>query len=167
MRKLPNFYAGMLRSYVNRLNVTATPGQQRNIWGTDTYHSINVAMIKSGFVEVADLPIVNGVIDYCQIQYTLQQQGYRENVFLLCAALQTKFKLVLGCLKSDRAFPLYLQIGSKKLLKIQQSIIINYSTWELALGIQIELAEIWKSFKSMLKKCKVTKFYEINFKIFH
>ncbi len=45
--------------------------------------------------------------------------------------------------------------------------IINYSAWELALGMQIELIEIWKSFKSMLKKCKITKFYEINFKIFH
>ena len=39
--------------------------------------------------------------------------------------------------------------------------------WELALGTQLELADVWKSCKFMLKKCKILKFFEVNFKILH
>ncbi len=111
LKGIPLFYVAILRSfaYVNRLNGSANVGQQRNIWGTEAYPRVNLPMIACGFVEVADLPINNGLLDYRRVQYTLQQHGYRENIFLLCVVLQSKFKLALGCLPSERQFPLHLE----------------------------------------------------------
>ncbi len=44
---------------------------------------------------------------------------------------------------------------------------INYTVWELALGTHLELIDVWRSYKFMLKKCKISKFFEVNFKILH
>ncbi len=60
-----------------------------------------------------------------------------------------------------------MDVGYKKLLQIECHKMINYMAWELALGTQLELVDIWKSCKFMLKKCKISKFFEVNFKILH
>ncbi len=130
LQSIPPFYAGILKSfaYVNSLNVSGNLGQQRNIWGTATYNSLHKPMIQCGFIEIADLPIVNGLLDHRNVQCTLQHNGYRDNVFLLCVALQNKFKHVLGCIPLDKQFPLHLENGAKKLLQVEHSALIKYTS---------------------------------------
>ncbi len=166
---VPSFYAVILRSfaYVNRLNVSANTGQQWNIWGTEAYPGMTASMIAYGFVEIADLLIEIGLLNHRKIQCTLQQCGFKENVFLLCVALQNKFRLSLGCIPSKKQFPVHLGEGSKKLLQVEHNRMINYTVWELALGTHLKLIDVWRSYKFMLKKCKILKFFEVNFKILH
>ncbi len=90
LQKLPAFYAEILRAYaeVNRLNVSGEAGQQKNIWASELYPGILRAMIVAGFVELADLPVLGSVLDYCEVQRHVQASGSDENIFLLCVALQ-------------------------------------------------------------------------------
>ncbi len=96
--KLPGFYGEVLCSYaeVNKLNVSGEAGQQRNIWASDLHPGISMSMIQAGFIEIADLPVLNSMLDYKQVQYWIQQSGSAENVFLLCPALQCIFCDNLG-----------------------------------------------------------------------
>ncbi len=93
LQKLPAFYAEILRAYtqVNRLNVSGEAGQQKNIWASELYPGISQAMIEAGFVEVADILVLNGVLDHHEVQRCIQLSGSAKNVFLLCVALQCLF----------------------------------------------------------------------------
>ncbi len=81
---------------MNGLN--EVPDAQRNIWATSYYPKINKCMVALGYVEIVDLPLKDGVIDYKLIQQTAQHTGYDKNLFLLCSALQHIYSLRLGCL---------------------------------------------------------------------
>ncbi len=82
------FYANVIQSYgyVNSLHMDSD--LQWNIWATDKYPKINKCMIVLDFVEVADLPITAGLLDYKAVQMKAQHTGFSENLFLLCSALQ-------------------------------------------------------------------------------
>ena len=71
---LPGFYGEVLCSYaeVHRLNVSGEVGQQRNIWASFLYLGISISMIQVGFIEITGLPVLNGVLDYKQVQYQIQ-----------------------------------------------------------------------------------------------
>ncbi len=60
-----------------------------NIWLTNDYPRINYAMARNGFVQIGDLPVQGGVIDFRDVQHKLQLAGINENIFLQCAALLT------------------------------------------------------------------------------
>ena len=117
---------------MNGLN--EVPDAQRNIWATSYYPKINKCMVAIGYVEIVDLPLKDGVIDYKLIQQTAQHAGYDENLFLLCSAIQCIYSLRLGCLKSSRTFPTDLGKSAKKLLKIQRQKFVPVMNWALVLG---------------------------------
>ncbi len=45
-------------------------------------------MVALGYIEIADLPLRDGIIDYKLIKQTAQHAGHNENLFLLCSVLQ-------------------------------------------------------------------------------
>ncbi len=104
-------------------------------------------MVQLDFVEIADLPVHDGLIDYRAIQMKAQHSGYGENLFLLCSALQQIYSSKLSCLKSSRTFLTYLGEAAKKLLKIQRQKFILTTKWSLILGIVIEWDHCLRSFK--------------------
>ncbi len=108
---------------MNGLN--EVPDAQRNIWATSYYPK----MVALGYVEIADLPLKDGVIDYKLIQQTAQHAGYDENLFLLCSVLQCIYSLRLGCLKSSRTFPTDLGKSAKRLLRIQRQKFVPVTNW--------------------------------------
>ena len=65
LAKLEPFYAGVicLFSYINSLNLESNI--QHNIWATRHYLRINGCMVALDYVEVADLPVIDGILDYC------------------------------------------------------------------------------------------------------
>ncbi len=73
LHNLPGFYGEVLCSYaeVNRLNISGEVGQQRNIWASILYPGISMSMIQAGFIEIADLPVLNSVLDYKKVQYQI------------------------------------------------------------------------------------------------
>ena len=119
LAKLELFYAGVIHSftYINSLNLESDI--QHNIWVTKQYPKVNWYMVALDYVEVADLPVIDGILDYHCIQMKAQPCGYSENLFLLCSTIQKIFGSQLGGVKSTRTFPLYLEHTVKKLLKIQ------------------------------------------------
>ncbi len=138
-----------------------------NIWASADYPGISKCLIAADIIEVADLPTKDGIIDYRYVQQKVQQTGLADNVFLLCMALQKIFSTRLGCLPSDRVFLTHLALGSKKLLTVQRQFLVSLMGWEVALRSPITFEEQQKAFYWMLKHCRVSKFYEINFKILH
>ena len=123
-------------------------------------------MVEVGYVEVGDLPLLHGAIDYRMVQQKLQSVGFIDNVFLLCVALQSKFHLILGRPPSNRVFPVNLHKEAKGLLHVERQHLFDLVQWEVRLGI-IDFPMQQMAFKMMLHQCKITKFFEINFKIFH
>ena len=150
INKLPVFYTAVIQSYgyVNGLN--DAPDVQRNIWVTSYYPKINKCMVALGYIEIADLPLKDGIIDYKLIQQTAQHAGHDENLFLLCSALQQIYQLRLGCLKSSRTFPADLSKSAKKLPRIQRQKFVSVMNWSLILGQNIEWDKCLKAFKTNL-----------------
>ncbi len=109
LAKLELFYVGVICSfsYVNSLNLESDI--QHNIWATKYYPKINGCMVALDYIEVADLPVIDGILDYCYIQMKAQHCGYSENLFLLCSTIQKIFGSQLGSIKSNRTFPVYLE----------------------------------------------------------
>ena len=122
-------------------------------------------LIKAGIVEVADLPLVNGTIDYCKLQEISKAQGPTQSVFLLASALQNKFKSFFHFLVSDRDLQLepiktILHTGSWK-----QPTLIK---WEVALQIlPLSTTDMSLVFKRLMQKIKISKLRDCNFKILH
>ncbi len=124
-------------------------------------------MVLAGFIEIGDLPLVNGVLDFHRIRDRLCMIGFRHDSFMLCAALQKKFSLRLGCPTMDKSFPSHLESQAKSLLRTQRQHFVDIHKWELVLKEVITFDQQLRSYKSMLKKYKVSKFHEVNFKILH
>ncbi len=106
----------------------------KNIWGTEAFAQINWSLITLGYVQIGDLPIRDGVIDYWVISMAAQYKGFTENFFLICASLQTKLKLYLGCESQLLDFPMYLPRAAKRLLQVERQSLLSLSTWEVILG---------------------------------
>ncbi len=98
-------------------------------------------MVEVGYIEVGDLPLLHGAINYRTVQQKLQVAGFVDNVFLLCAALQSKFHLILGRPISDRVFPINLYKEAKKLLHVERQYLFDLAQWEIRLrtvGFQMQ-----------------------------
>ncbi len=91
LSKMCPFYAGVIRSfgYVNGLHLA--PDVQHNIWATNKYPKINRCMVVLDIVEIADLPVTAGLLDYKAVQMKAQYMGFSENLFLLYSVLQQIF----------------------------------------------------------------------------
>ena len=102
------FYCNCAKSftYLNRLDVHSL--RPRNIWGTEAFPQINQSLITLGYIQIGDLPIRDGIIDYRVISMAAQHMGFTENFFLLHAFLQTKLKPYLGCESHPLDFPMHL-----------------------------------------------------------
>ena len=120
-----------------------------------------MAMVGAGYVEIADLPVLNGVLDHQEIQQCVQLSGSAENVFLVCAALQHIFCLNLGIPWSECKFPEHLEGCSKKLLAVQCQYLFSLDAWALSLGEEISFVDQQLAFKQMLKKCKFPNFLKL------
>ena len=96
LQRIPSFYASVLRAFalINQLKVSVE--YPCNIWASSEYPGISIPIFMVGYIEVGDLPVVGSVLDFWAIQQRVQAMGFMDNVFLLCASLQTKFKLQLG-----------------------------------------------------------------------
>ncbi len=121
----------------------------------------------NGFVQIGDLPVQGGVIDFRAVQYKLQLAGINENIFLQCAALQQIYGPRLGCSKAVITFPVHLDSSSKKLIRMQHQHYIPMTKWSLVLQCTISWEDMLKGFKQMIKLCKIIKLREVNFKILH
>ncbi len=108
-------------------------------------------------VEVADLPVKAGLLDYKMVQMRAQHMGFSENLFLLCSVLQQIFSLQLGCLKSTRTFPNTLNKESKRLLQIQRQKFISMTNWSLILQQEIAWDRCIKAFRVNIQGCKINK----------
>ncbi len=86
---------------------------------------------------------------------------------MICSALQKKFALQLGCVANERVFPEHLKGSVKSVLVLQRQHYTDVHKWELVLKEPVPFDYLLKAFKSMLKKCKISKFHEVNFKIIH
>lgn len=84
---LDNFYQDILHAFadVNELFASTYPDPlpQQNLWAVTKNKKINYAFIQAGFVEVGDLPMKNGSIDWKVVHNTVcaNAQGA---VFLIC-----------------------------------------------------------------------------------
>ena len=76
-------------------------------------------MIAANYVEIGDLPTVNGVIDFETVRTRLNDIGYRQDFFVICSALQKKFALRLGCPVIQRIFLGHLKDIVKSVLALQ------------------------------------------------
>ncbi len=132
-----------------------------------SYPKISQTLVDIGYIEVGDLPVVNGVLDYRSVQMQVQEAGFATNIFLQCTALQKIFGSRLGEDKSSRTFPLELDCQVKKLLQQQRQTFVSMAKWEISIGESILWDESLLSFNHLLKQCKLTKFREFNFKMLH
>ncbi len=79
----------------------------------------------ANYVEMGDLPTVNGVIDFATVRTKLLGMGYRQDFFMICSALQKRFALRLGCPVTQRAFPNHLKGNVKSVLALQRQHFID------------------------------------------
>ena len=124
-------------------------------------------MVSQGFVQIRDLPVRDGVIDFRAIQRMLQLPGVNENIFLQCAALQQIYGSRLECPKSMITFPVHLDLTLKKLIWMQHQKFVSIAKWSLILQCPISWEDILKGFKQMVKLCKINKLWEGYYKIIH
>ncbi len=78
----------------------------QNIWACHENKTINHPLVHAGIIEVSDLPLQNGSVDYSVLQSLSIQQGSKQSVFLLSIALQQKFKSYFYLSHSDGTLPL-------------------------------------------------------------
>ncbi len=109
---LDPFYQGIFHAFaiVNRLYVDKFPNPlpQQNLWACMLNKRINKPLVKAGIVEVGDLPLINGTIDWCKLQSQLQLNGYNYSVFLTASLLQEQFHFKLGWPVSQKLFPVLI-----------------------------------------------------------
>ncbi len=152
------FYHNCAKSftYLNRLDVCSL--RPRNIWGTEAFPQINQSLIILGYVQIGDLPVRDGVIDYQAISMAAQHKGFMENFFLIYASLQTKLKPYLGCESHPLDFPTHLPMIAKRLLQVERQSLISLSAWEVILGHEISFEHQQRSFLEMIHHCKLISF---------
>ena len=100
------FYQEMIRAFAH-LNVlthgiSLDKPLPKNLWVCQENKTKNIPLVRAGTVEVADLPLTCGTIDFGYLQELSKAQGSRQSVFLLASALQSKFKSCFHIPASDR-----------------------------------------------------------------
>lgn len=163
------FYHMILRSYcvVNNLfymNNDTLP-LPRNLFSVNGDTKLLRNWINSGLLLASDLPLSGKKIDVAAVQRTIGNQ--HAQVYIKCCSLQQKIGCYLPCLEVPTCVihPVLL-LQMKQLLHTNCSQALSLTYWETKLNILPMEPNEWKKiFSQMLKKCKVTKFWDINFKI--
>ena len=156
-------------AYVNGLFITQYPDPlpQQNLWAVLKNKRIDYGFISTGLVEVGNLPLLNGSIDWRQIQ-SLMPPSKRGFVFLTVASLQEKFHFPLGWPCLEKKFPSKIGKYAKKLLKKQLWSPPTLTKWEIALVIPpLLVTDVCLINKQMITKCKISKLQDCNYKILH
>ena len=169
---LDPFYQDIFRTYT-KLAVLAhgLPSEKlypRNLWASRENKCINKPLVFARYVEVTDLPVINGSIDFAALQMASRDQGSKQSVWLLSISLQEKFKYYLGGAPLDREFLMDLIKNAKNIYRKTSWTCCALTKWEIALGIPpIDTANTCLIFKRMVKKVKISKLRDNNFKILH
>ncbi len=133
------FYQDIIRAFVN-LNVLAcgVPLDKqlpKNLWACQENRVINIPLVKAGIVEVVDLPLVHGTVDFHQLQDLSKAQGSKQSVFLIASALQNKFKSWFHIPVSDRNLQMEPIKKIKTILHMSNWKQSTLTKWEVALQI--------------------------------
>ncbi len=171
LNSLDNFYASMLCSYshVNNLfyerNKNKSSSLPVNLWGHPKSHHIFFPMAVSGFCTTGDLPLIQGKIDFGEVQRQLPAGS--SSCFLVCYKLQTIFaKHFINETPGSHFVTDEIVAQSKSLLLHNLSKLLSLSNWEKFFHLMpLSRGEKEMVFSQMLYNCKFTKFQEINFKI--
>ncbi len=156
------FYQDMIRAFAN-LNVLAhgIPLEKqlpKNLW----------ACQENRIIEVANLPLINGMIDYCKLQEISRAQGSRQSIFLLASVLQNKFKSFFHFPVSDRDLQLEPIKKIKTILYTSSWKQPTLMKWEVVLQIlPLSATDMSLVFKRLVQKIKISKLRDCNFKILH
>ncbi len=168
LEPLPKFYRAIVHSYchVNSLFYAKNWGIPLvyNLFGTKNHPKIRPKWLQVGLCTALDLPLQGWTLDLGAIQMLV---GKNPGDFLFCHSIQQQLGFCFPCLTSGghELHPLLL-LQSKNLLTDACSTKLDMFYWEQHLNV-IALTQQDKKaiFIRMLKKCKVTKFWEINYKI--
>ncbi len=162
MKDWDPFYQDVFWAYV-QLNVMACsfPTETilpKNVWACWENKVLNLPLIKAGIIEVADLPLTNGSIDYNKLQELSCEQGSRQSVFLMAVSLQEKFKSWFHIPALDRQLPLEPIKKVKNIIHNNSWQPSTLTKWEIALQIPSQsVTDTSLIFKRLVQKIKVSK----------
>ncbi len=165
--QLGPFYGQIFRSYAITNNLFYEKNKAallpKNLWATIDHPKIPLNWCNQGFYTASDIPTKMGKVDYHRIASLI----LLSRTYLTCCSIQKHVGSFLNqqipgsCLVNQD-----LISQSKELLRISVLTVLSLSKWEHILGLMpLEHKEKETIFVSMLKKCRITKFQEINFKI--
>ncbi len=168
LTEIPFFYASILHSYafVNNLFYEAN-GQASlpyNIWFSSVFPFCDKNWCLAGVNTICDLPLTNGKIDFPAIW---DKVGKSPNVWLRCCTLQGMLmKYFLVAVPGQHMPSPLLKLQIKALLSLHSSGLLTLSRWEETLELMpLTEDKLLKVFQRMLVQYKVSKLWEINFKI--
>ncbi len=135
-----------------------------NIWFSSVFHFCDRNWYLAGVNTLCDLPLADGKIDFPAVQ---DKVGRSPNVWLHCCTLQgTLMKYSSVAVPSQHMPSPLLRLQMKALLSSHSSSLLTLSSWEEALELMpLTDNELIKVFQRMLMQYKVSKLWEINFKI--
>ena len=143
--------------YQKNLNIPLS----HNLFGT-----LECPRIKRNWIQAdSDLPLVGRKLDVDNIQVLVQ--GYKASTYMFCCSIQKCLNAFLLVLQVDVSMiHLLLVIQMKALMTMHTSLVLDLSYWERKLQIlPMEFSEKKIIFSQMLQKYKVTKFWDVNYKI--
>ncbi len=163
------FYQAVIQSFcfVNGLFMKKNAGlpHARNLFRTDFCPKIKRGWVWAGYNMAFDLPLQGHKIDVTQVLDMVT--GSRPANYLFCCTLQQVLGGTLPCLIPGlpTMHPLLL-MQSKVLLVENSSVDLCLKYWKQHLKIlPLDNSEQKQIFKFMLRKCKVTKLWDVNYKI--
>ena len=153
--------------YVNSLFYAKSSGipLSYNLFGTLECSKVKRNWIKADLLTTLDLPLIGKRIDVDGVQRLVS--GNKAIIYMFCCLLQKCFGTLLPSILTDtsRVQPLLL-LQMKSLLLMHSTTVLDLSYGEKRLQIvPLELSDKKKVFTQMLHKCKVTKFWDVNFKV--
>ena len=134
-----------------------------NLWATIDHLKIQLKWCEQELYMAGDVPTKMGKVDYQRIVGLIPSSG----MYLTCCSIQKSLgpflnQQVQGSCQVNQD----LISQSKELLCMSIASALSLSKWEHVLGLMpLEDKEKETIFTVMLKKCKITKFQEVNFKI--
>ncbi len=167
--KIHPFYSRIIWSFalVNNLyyqeyDISLLP---QNLWCGLVYSGINMHWCKAGFFTIGDLPFEEGRIDVNQVRSALTSIGFNQSPYLYCCAFQQALKLYYG-VPGTYAPHEDLVLKMKMLLHQCTSQMLSLGKWFSFLHkVPYETPQVEQVFHRMLCDCKITKFWDVNYKI--
>ena len=172
IQNLDPFYQDPIQSYVH-LNciARAVPLDNllpQNIWACHENKMINYPLVHAGIIEVSDLLLQNGSVDYSVLQNLSIQQGSKQSVFLLSISLQQQFKSYFHLSHLDGTLPLEIFKKAKNIIRHHSWWPCTLTKWEIVLQIPpLSTTDVYLAFKRMVQKIKISKLWDCNYKILH